>query len=113
MVEQIRPAELARWLAAHAGAVPPLLLDVREPRECAAASIAPEGTELAQWPMATIPERLEELDTERATVVMCHLGGRSQQVAAWLDRQGFTCVANLLGGIDAWSAQVDSAVPRY
>jgi rhodanese-related sulfurtransferase len=38
---------------------------------------------------------------------------RSMQVAHFLERQGFDHVANLSGGIDAWSKQVDSTVPQY
>ena len=34
-------------------------------------------------------------------------------VAAYLEKEGFADVANLTGGIDAWSAQVDPSVPRY
>ncbi|MEE8306244.1 MAG: rhodanese-like domain-containing protein, partial [Gammaproteobacteria bacterium] len=46
-------------------------------------------------------------------VVMCHGGMRSLQVAQYLTDQGFADVYNLSGGIDAWSQEVDPAVPRY
>ena len=39
--------------------------------------------------------------------------GRSQQAAEYFLGQGFTKVANLRGGIDAWSVEVDPSVPRY
>jgi rhodanese-related sulfurtransferase len=35
------------------------------------------------------------------------------QVARFLEQQGFEVVANLQGGIDAWSSDVDPTVPRY
>jgi rhodanese-related sulfurtransferase len=34
-------------------------------------------------------------------------------VAMFLEKQGLTHVHNLVGGIDAWSRAVDSAVPLY
>lgn len=87
----------------------PLILDVREPEEIAIAPF-PGATHI---PMGDIPSRLTELDPERETVVVCHHGIRSAQVAAYLARMGFEAVINLAGGIDAWSLSVDSAVPRY
>ena len=47
------------------------------------------------------------------TIVMCHAGGRSMRVAQYLSNQGFTNVANLAGGIAAWSDEVDATVPHY
>jgi rhodanese-related sulfurtransferase len=44
---------------------------------------------------------------------MCHSGVRSRRVAEFLQGNGFTNVFNLEGGIDAWSTQIDSRVPRY
>jgi rhodanese-related sulfurtransferase len=35
------------------------------------------------------------------------------QVVVFLEKQGFTRVHNLVGGIDAWSRTVDAAVPLY
>jgi rhodanese-related sulfurtransferase len=35
------------------------------------------------------------------------------QVAAFLVQQGFSHVANITGGINAWSSQVDATVPTY
>ena len=63
--------------------------------------------------MREIPARLAELDAAKPLVVMCHSGGRSRRVAEFLQGNGFTNVFNLKGGIDAWSTQVDSRVPRY
>jgi rhodanese-related sulfurtransferase len=87
------------------------LLDVREPGEIATAAI--EGT--LRIPMQQIPTRAEELVPQKneRIVVHCHHGGRSARVQAWLQQQGFTQVQNMTGGIDAWSQQVDSSVPRY
>jgi rhodanese-related sulfurtransferase len=64
-------------------------------------------------PMREVPARLTELATDKPLVVMCHSGGRSRRVAEYLLGNGFTNVLNLKGGIDAWSTQIDSHVPRY
>jgi rhodanese-related sulfurtransferase len=87
----------------------PLILDVREAEEIAIAAF-PGAVHI---PMGEITSRLSELDPDRETVVVCHHGIRSAQVAMYLARLGFERVSNLSGGIDAWSATVDPAVPRY
>jgi adenylyltransferase/sulfurtransferase len=38
---------------------------------------------------------------------------RSADAVGFLHQQGFQNVKNLVGGIDAWSVQVDGSVPRY
>jgi len=87
----------------------PLLLDVRESNEFAYCRI--DGS--LHIPMGEIVSRLSELDPDRTTVVVCHHGMRSFQVAQFLETQGFGQVVNLSGGIDAWAREVDPAVPRY
>ncbi len=88
-----------------------LLLDVREPDEFAKARI-PDTTLL---PLGQLEARLGELADwkDGRVVVHCHHGGRSARACQLLARAGFTNVANLAGGIDAWSLTVDPAVPRY
>lgn len=113
MIEQVTPAALAAWLQAARGGHEPLLLDVREPVEWRVASVHADGAELLQLPMRSLPPRLRELDPARPVAVLCHHGGRSQQVAMFLPQHGFARVANVAGGIDAWSLQVDPSVPRY
>lgn len=88
---------------------PPLLLDVREAWEVAIASL-PGATLI---PMGDIPSRLQDLDPDRPTVVMCHHGARSLNVTMWLRQQGFEHVQSLAGGIDHWAQSFDPAVPRY
>jgi len=85
------------------------LIDVREPHEHAIAHI--EGAELL--PLSRAAEWIETLRDEEI-VFFCHVGGRSAQIAGYLaDQQGFTQVANMLGGIDDWSVRIDPDVPRY
>jgi rhodanese-related sulfurtransferase len=100
--------ELADWLADEQR-VKPLLLDVREPWEQQICRI--EGSE--PMPMRTVPARIGELEPGRDVVCVCHHGGRSMQVALFLERQGFANVYNLTGGVDAWARQVDKAMPTY
>ena len=107
-MKQISPPELAAWLA-DASRAKPLLLDVREPWEYERARIA--GAELL--PMRDIPARFAELDQDKDIVAICHHGGRSQQVAVFLEKNGFSKVHNLVGGVDAWSRTVDPTVPLY
>lgn len=87
----------------------PLVLDVREAWEVQLASIP----DVVHVPMNEVPARLGEFARDAETVVMCHAGGRSLRVAQFLANQGFTNVANLTGGIAAWSQYVDATVPRY
>ena len=87
------------------------LLDCREPSEYAVAKL--DAAVLI--PMREILARLAELEPGRdqRVVVHCHHGGRSLQVTQWLQQQGFTRVQSMTGGIDAWSHEIDSSVPRY
>lgn len=112
MIDQIRPSQLAPWLARHAD-TRPLVLDVREAMELAVASVQPDGFDLLHIPMHQLPAHLGELDPQRPVACLCHHGVRSMQVAMFLARNGFEQVANIAGGIDAWSLERDTAVPRY
>ncbi len=86
-----------------------VLLDVREDAEIATAKI--NGS--LHIPMGNIPSRVNELFKDKRIIVHCHHGGRSMRVTRWLRDNGFENVSNLAGGIDAWSTEIDPAVPRY
>jgi rhodanese-related sulfurtransferase len=88
-----------------------LLLDVREEDEYAVAKI--DGSLLI--PMSQLQQRFAELEEyrEQLIVVHCHHGGRSMQVTHALRNSGLSQVQNMAGGIDLWSEQIDSNVPRY
>lgn len=108
-VPELSPSEfVARWPTYAAGG-DVVLLDVREPAEVATAAVAAA----VHIPMREVPARLDELPRDKPLVVMCHSGGRSNRVAQYLQYNGFSNVLNLKGGIDAWSTQIDSRVPRY
>ena len=111
MFEEISPAELVDrcrdgelWQ----------LLDVREPWEVEIARLQKtDRMPTSNIPMAEIPARYTELESTRPVAVLCHSGGRSARVAAFLVERGFTRVWNVRGGIDAWSGEVDPSIPRY
>ncbi|TKB76715.1 MAG: rhodanese [Nitrospira sp.] len=85
------------------------LVDVREDWEYSLARI--EGSVLI--PLGTLPQSLNQLKKDDAIVAYCHHGMRSADATGFLLQQGFTNVRNLVGGIDAWSLQIDPNVPRY
>jgi rhodanese-related sulfurtransferase len=107
-MRQITAPELATWLADPAREQP-LLLDVREDWEFQTCKIA--GS--VQIPMHLIPVRVGEIDDDREVVCICHHGARSMNVAAFLERNGFSNVTNLTGGVHAWAVQVDPSMPKY
>jgi len=106
-MKQISAPDLAAWLA-DASREKPVLLDVREPWEFERARI--EGAQLV--PMREVPNRLGDIEEGREIVAICHHGGRSMQVALFLEKAGYK-VHNLTGGVDAWSRTVDPTVPLY
>lgn len=76
-----------------------VVLDVREPHEWEAGHV--EGA--VHVPLGEVPERAGELDPQKRTLVVCHLGGRSARATAYLQQLGHD-VVNLEGGMDAWQA---------
>ena len=85
------------------------LLDVREIWEFNTTRIG--GSVLI--PMGEVAARVAELDSDADIIVICHHGGRSMQVAAFLEREGFSKVHNLTGGVDAWARTIDPSMPTY
>ena len=108
-IPELSPTDFAARWPNYASGGDVVLLDVREPVELEMAAVA--GA--VHIPMREVPARLAELDADKPLVVMCHSGGRSRRVAEYLAANGFTNVFNLNGGIDAWSTQLDSQIPRY
>jgi rhodanese-related sulfurtransferase len=108
-VPELSPTEFAARWPHYANGDEVVLLDVREHDELQVAAVA--GA--LHIPMREVPLRLAELAADKPLVVMCHSGGRSRRVAEFLVANGFTTVFNLNGGIDAWSTQLDSQIPRY
>ncbi len=86
-----------------------LLVDVREPHEWTIGRIT--GAELI--PLGEIGRSFDRLPRDREIVVYCKGGVRSAQAAEQLVQAGFGAVTNLVGGIVAWSTEIDPTVPRY
>ena len=86
-----------------------VLLDVREEWEYSLAKL--DGSILI--PLGTLPQSLAQLNRDSEIIAICHHGMRSADATNFLLQQGFPNVKNLVGGIDAWSTQVDGTVPRY
>ena len=107
-MRQITPGELKAWLD-DAGREPPVMLDVREPWEVQIAAI-PGALHM---PMGEVPARAGEIDPEAPVVAICHHGGRSMQVAAFLEKSGYAKMHNLTGGVDAWARTIDPKMPVY
>ncbi|HEV2435257.1 MAG TPA: molybdopterin-synthase adenylyltransferase MoeB [Verrucomicrobiae bacterium] len=85
------------------------VLDVREPFEYEIAHI--DGVPLL--PMSQLRQRFTELDPNQQYYLLCKVGARSHQAAEFLREQGFKYVKNVRDGINAWSEEIDSNVPRY
>lgn len=85
------------------------LVDVRSPAERDIASVTAPFNGLEDGGL----ERLLALPKDAPLAFLCHHGGRSAQAAMYFAQQGFSDVYNVVGGIDAWSLEVDPAVPRY
>lgn len=116
MVEQMDVAAVAE--ARGNALAKAVFLDVREPWEFELARIAHS----VNVPMSTLAGRVDEIRAlqdaaddggDAPVVVICHHGMRSMQCAQFLAGQGLGHLINLSGGIDAWSARVDPAVPQY
>ena len=84
-------------------------MDVRTAQEWSICHLA--GAALI--PLHELEERSDELDRTREIVVYCHMGPRGDAAVELLRSRGCSRVRNLLGGIDAWAAAVDPAMPRY
>lgn len=86
------------------------LIDVRDPQEHHLCRI--DGATLI--PMREISQQFDRLEeAPLPLIVFCHHGVRSLTVVSWLREQGLAECQSMAGGIDAWSREVDPAVPRY
>ena len=106
-MREFEAEELRDYLAS--AKEPPLLLDVRQPWEYDICRL--DNSVLI--PMSTIPAKLDQLDKQRETVVICHHGVRSRRVAFYLEQAGFTDIINLKSGLDGWARRVDLDMATY
>jgi len=85
------------------------VIDVREPDEYQIAHI--HGVPLI--PLGTLPQRFTELDPNQTIYIHCKSGIRSLKAVSFLKEQGFKYVKSVMGGIGAWSDEIDPGVPKY
>lgn len=102
----VEPAELAQLLKSL---TPPRLVDIRTREEADAAAI-PGAILFTEEVMNDMLGRWNRADP---VVIFDHTGAKCMDAAAYFLGHGFTSIRALRGGIDAWAAEVDPAVPRY
>ena len=85
-----------------------VLIDVRGSEERALASL-----EAAKVMDGETMQAIEAMSKDTALAFICHIGNRSQVAGEHFRKQGFTNVSNVVGGIDAWSKEIDPSVPEY
>jgi rhodanese-related sulfurtransferase len=73
------------------------VIDVREPDEYQEAHV-PGATLI---PLATVPDRLDDVPVERDVLVICRSGARSMRAAEFLTANGISAT-NVAGGTVAW-----------
>ena len=104
-IDRVSPALAAEQLASGE----PLAVDVRAPREREEKFVA--GS--VNIPLNHLAERLKDLPQDRPLLLYCAGGYRSSIAASLLQRQGFTQVAEIAGGLAAWeTAHLPVAAPR-
>jgi len=85
------------------------VIDVREPDEYEIAHV--DGVPL--FPLSTLQQKFTELDPNQQYYLHCKMGARSMRALLFLREQGFKYLKNVKGGINAWSDEIDSNVPKY
>lgn len=85
------------------------VIDVREPDEQQIARVA----NVPLFPLSRLPQQFTELDPNQQIYIHCKSGKRSMKALEFLRQQGFKYVKSVKGGIEAWSDQIDSHVPKY
>lgn len=85
------------------------LIDVREPNEFDFANLNGELI-----PLGTVAQNVDKFSKDKQVVVHCRSGKRSGDAIQYLEQNhGFDNLYNLVGGILAWSDEIDSSVPKY
>ena len=85
------------------------ILDIRDDSERRLVSIK----DTIHIKLMDLAGRYDELDSSKNIFVMCHTGVRSQIAVKWLKANGCDNAVNVLGGIDAWAALIDTSLRRY
>ena len=110
-MEEITVQEFKRKIDSNESSV--FLLDVREPFEQYQSKIDFEYSKLI--PVGELQSRVDELEQhqDKEIVCLCRSGSRSAQACMILEREGFSNVKNLKGGINEWAREIDHNLPIY
>jgi rhodanese-related sulfurtransferase/glyoxylase-like metal-dependent hydrolase (beta-lactamase superfamily II) len=95
--ERVSPQTAAQELA---GLEPPLVLDIRNPREWSTRHIANS----LNIPLNHLQERIAELPRDRRIAVHCAGGYRSSIAGSILHQHGIANLIEIAGGLAAWDA---------
>lgn len=101
--EEINVQELKQMIDSKSNFI---LLDVRSDNEVLVSKI----NSSIHIPMHEIPNRLNEIDKDKLVIVQCKLGQRSAKVCEFLIENNYKNVKNLIGGIKAWSKEIDPSI---
>lgn len=107
-MKQMTVTELRDYIATG---VETTMIDVREQHELVHGML--EGA--IHIPMQTVPAKVADFDQDKTkpVVLICRSGKRSDQVGQYLEQQGFSDVINLVGGMNAWAAEIDTSMSVY
>ena len=81
------------------------VVDVRRPPEWQSGHIA----DAAHVPLNELPQRAGELDRDGPLALVCAGGYRSSIATSLLERRGFRRIANVVGGMAAWTTRPGAA----
>ena len=101
--EEINVQELKEMIDSKSNFI---LLDVRSDNEVLVSKI----NSSIHIPMHEIPNRLDEINKDKLIIVQCKLGQRSAKVCEFLIENNYKNVKNLIGGIKAWSKEIDPSI---
>lgn len=104
-MKEVTVAELKKMMDSKADFQ---LIDVREAHEVDIASI---GGELI--PMGDVLDNVNKISRDKQVIIYCRTGNRSGVITQALEKQGFTNIHNLKGGIVAWADEIDNTVTKY
>lgn len=93
------------------------LIDVREPYELHYATLGPLAqniplSDLGQKGLEALPTAIQN-DKSADLVIFCHHGGRSAQVVAWLQQNGWLNSKSMEGGLHAYATLLDPSIGTY
>lgn len=97
-VKNITPDEAQKLITEKKDVI---VLDVRTPEEFKSGHIA--GAKNLDFMAPDFKQKLAELDKSKEYCVHCQAGGRSSKAVKEMQKQGFTNVEHMNGGMNAWA----------